>query len=147
MLKIPMWKLILGIERDIDVKEELCARNPRDVATVARELIGNAAEEYLYVFCVNTKLHVVGVSEVAHGMIAHCSFSPADVLKRALLCNAYGIIIAHNHPSGDCTPSADDIDVAKRLASTATLLGIKLLDSIIVTHDDQYYSMQEYNLF
>lgn len=82
--------------------------------------------------CVNCKGDVVGLHEVARGDRTTCIISPAEVYKRALLNNAQGIVVAHNHPSGDPKPSAEDFKATERLLEAGELLGVKLLDHIIV---------------
>lgn len=64
------------------------------------------------------------------------------MFKAALLANAAAIIVCHNHPSGDPTPTADDVEVTRRLAATGQVLGIELLDHIVVG-DGRYYSFKE----
>jgi DNA repair protein RadC len=64
------------------------------------------------------------------------------VFKAVLLCNSAAVILAHNHPSGDPTPTADDCQLTRRLVDAGTLLGIDVLDHIIVG-DGRYYSFKE----
>ena len=68
------------------------------------------------------------------------------MFKAALLANAAAIIVSHNHPSGDPTPSADDVDLTRRLAAAGELLGISLLDHIVIG-DGRYYSFKESGRF
>jgi len=67
---------------------------------------------------------------------------PREVFKAALLANAAAIILTHNHPSGDPTPSADDMALTRRLAEAGTLIGVEVLDHIIVG-DGRYFSFRE----
>lgn len=70
-------------------------------------------------------------------------FTPRDVFKAACLSNAAGLILAHNHPSGDPTPSGDDRALADRLRQAGELLGVQLLDFLIVTDTERYYSFKQ----
>ncbi len=65
-----------------------------------------------------------------------------SIMQTALLGNAYGIMLAHNHPSGDSSPSASDILATKKVIEAAELMGMNMLDHIIVGHDRQYTSLK-----
>lgn len=90
------------------------------------------SEEYLYMVCTNTKLIVTGIFELSHGSVNSSIMSVREILQKALLANAVSIFIMHNHPSGDPTPSNEDIQVTKRLVEAGELVGVQVLDHIIV---------------
>lgn len=71
---------------------------------------------------------------------------PREVIKSAILSNASGIILLHNHPSRDCQPSEADIAVTKRLMDAGELLGISVLDHIVIGEQKNYYSFVENNM-
>ena len=98
-------------------------------------------EEYMYLLCFNTKLKLLGALEISHGTVNISFCSPREVFQKALLCNAVTIVLAHNHPSGDVTPSKQDIDFTRGICKAGKIMGIELVDSIIV--GDTYYSMKE----
>jgi hypothetical protein len=79
-----------------------------------------------------TKRHVIAVHEIGRGTIDSCPVSPREVLTAALFANAAGVIVAHNHPSGDPTPSSDDFALCSRLRAAADLVGVQLVDFLIV---------------
>lgn len=100
------------------------------------------AEEYVYLICADTKLHITGVFEVSHG-VANSSFAnPREIFVRSLLCGASNIILVHNHPSGDCTPSGSDLSNYYTVKEAGKIVGVSLIDSIIVG-DDTFYSINE----
>jgi DNA repair protein RadC len=74
------------------------------------------------------------VETVSIGSVTASILMPREVFKSAILANAVSVILCHNHPSGDLTPSREDISVTKKLIETGELLGIKVLDHLIVTH-------------
>jgi DNA repair protein RadC len=117
--------------------------SPEDAATIGRKFlhIHEESEEYLYMICVNTKNKVIGVFEVSHGNVNSSILGAREVFQKALLANAVSIILIHNHPSGDPTPSRQDIEITKRIAEAGTLIGIELLDHIII--GDRYTSLKE----
>jgi DNA repair protein RadC len=77
----------------------------------------------------------------AKGGSAMMAIRMADLFRAALLANAHGIIVGHNHPSGDLTPSQEDIELTKRIAEGCKILGLRFLDSIVVT--DKSFSQIE----
>lgn len=104
------------------------------------------AEEYLYLLAMDTKGAMIGIFEVAHGSVNAGFISPREIFIRSLLCGAVGIVLVHNHPSGDPSPSREDLAVTNRIARCGDLLGIELLDHIIIGRDRQYRSLKEERL-
>lgn len=100
------------------------------------------AEEYLYMIALGTKNNILGVAEVSHGSINSSIVTPREVFKRAFLMNATGIIIAHNHPSGNPQPSKEDIDITLRLNECSKILGVGLLDHIIIG-ENRFISLKD----
>ena len=122
-----------------------CMKSPRDVI----DLVNHAfrlrfmAEEYVYLLSLDTKGHILGLFEVSHGTISSSHCNPREVFLRALVSGASSIIIVHNHPSGDVTPSDEDILVSKRLYEAGKLIGIAVEDFIIVGNENDYCSFNE----
>ena len=118
-------------------------KSPEDAANLGKQFmrIHEESEEYLYLICLNTKNKVIGVFELTHGTVNSSLFSVREVFQKALLANAVSIILMHNHPSGDPTPSRQDIEVTKRTSEAGTLIGVELLDHIVV--GDWYCSLKE----
>ena len=104
--------------------------------------LSKQAEEVFVLLGLSTKGDVIGAMEISRGTINSSLASPREIFKRALALNACQIAVAHNHPSGDTTPSTSDIHVTKILVDAGKLLDIELVDHIIVTHDS-YYSFRE----
>ncbi len=98
-------------------------------------------EEYLYLLCFNTKCRILGVFEVSHGTVNASLCNTREIFQKALLCNASNIVLAHNHPSGDATPSKEDMQIYSRVKEAANIMGIPLLDNLII--GDSYYSFME----
>lgn len=98
-------------------------------------------EEHCYLICLTSKAKVAGIHELSVGDLSSSIVHPRSVYQRAILNNSYAIIVAHNHPSGDPTPSPDDIRTTQRLEEAGEILGIKLLDHIIVG-DGAYTSLR-----
>lgn len=92
--------------------------SPEKVCTLAKNLgLLEAAEEYVYTLALDNKNKATGLFEISHGTVSSSVISPREIYIRALLLGASSIILFHNHPSGDVTPSKDDILVTKRVKS------------------------------
>ncbi|MCB2154946.1 DNA repair protein RadC [bacterium] len=112
-----------------------------DVFKLLRDVQQRDRESF---FCLhlNTKNEVMAIDEVSRGTVNQSLVHPREVFKAAILSNAHTIIIAHNHPSGDPTPSRQDRDVTRRLVQAGELLGIRILDHVIVGYGD-YHSFAD----
>lgn len=104
----------------------------RAAADVFRVILQDEPGEVFGMLCLSTKNRVIGYHEVSRGTLDATLVHPREVFKAALLANAAAIIVAHNHPSGDPTPSADDIALTSRLMAAGTLLGVSVLDHIVI---------------
>ena len=115
----------------------------RDLLTKSLEM-HQEAEEVFTMITVDTKHRVTGIFEVSRGSLSSSLVHPREVFKRALLMNAAGIFVAHNHPSGDVTPSTDDTSTTKKLKKAGEVLGVQLLDHLIIGDTlEEYYSFRE----
>lgn len=116
---------------------------PSDAAALLRDRLEAEPVEVCVLLLLNTKHRVIGLHELGRGTLDACLVHPRDVFKAALLTNASGVIVAHNHPSGDPTPSRDDFALCQRLRQSAEILGVELLDFVIVGDGGRYYSFKE----
>ncbi len=121
--------------------------NPGEAARLLEDIfdMSNQAEEIFVMLTLNTKNRVTGAFEVSRGTLSSSLVHPRETFKRALLNNAAAIIIGHNHPSGDLTPSRDDINTTERLVEAGQLLGVDLLDHVI-QGGGRYLSFREQGL-
>jgi len=99
---------------------------------IAREVIGDPLQEHLYCFGLDAKNNVVSYWLVTIGVAdrAHCH--AREIFRPAILENCSRVLLAHNHPSGDPTPSKADITVTKAILAAGEVIGIKLIDHIII---------------
>ena len=116
--------------------------SPRETASALMTALQDQPGEVFAILCVSTKLRVIAYHEVSRGTLDATLVHPREVFKAALLANAAAIILTHNHPSGDPIPSADDVQLTRRLVDAGALLGVEVLDHIIVG-DGRYYSFKE----
>lgn len=106
--------------------------NPSLVIDLARTILQNEPSEVLGVFCLTTKMRVICYYEVSRGSLSQCSAHPREIFRAAILANAASIVVAHNHPSGDSTPSPDDRTLTARLVAAGDLLCIPVLDHVVI---------------
>ncbi len=118
------------------------ATTPRDAAAILVPLLQDEPSEVFAMLCLSTKRRVIAFHEVSRGSLDATLVHPREVFKAAILANAAAIIVAHVHPSGDPTPSPDDLALTRQLAAAGTLLGIEVLDHVIVG-DHRYLSFRE----
>lgn len=99
------------------------------------------AEEYIWLIALDTKCKPIGIFEISHGTVNSSMLSAREVFIRLCLCGATYCVLAHNHPSGDTTPSKEDFEVTTRIKEAGEVMNIKLLDHVIV--GEHYYSFRE----
>lgn len=120
-------------------------KNPRDVITVMGEHLQKYDRELFCILNLRTKGQVINMNIVSMGTLNLSLVHPREVFKSAILSNAAGIILLHNHPSGECTPSECDIKITKKLADCGSLMQIPVEDHVIVGNGS-YYSFRENDL-
>jgi DNA repair protein RadC len=121
-------------------------RNARDVADLLMLRFKHCETEQFKCLLLNTKHEVLKVVDVSHGGLDGAAALPRDVFRQAVREGATAVIVCHNHPSGDPEPSRDDLLLTKRLAESAELLGIVLLDHVVFG-DGRHVSLKERNLW
>ncbi|ACZ42536.1 DNA repair protein RadC [Thermobaculum terrenum ATCC BAA-798] len=119
--------------------------SPEDIADLLMLEMGHLEQEHLRVVQLNTKNQILAITEVYKGGLNSALIRPADVFKPAVRNNAASIILAHNHPSGDPTPSSEDVRTTESLIEAGKLLDIEVLDHIIVGRNS-YTSMRRRHL-
>lgn len=139
--RIPVIKLSVVKESVLkyQTKKVSCST---DAYGIAKKMIGNNDREEMIAMMLDSKNNIMAVHPVSVGTLNLSLVHPRETFKAAIVHQASGIILAHNHPSGDCTPSKEDIELTDRLKKCGDLLGIRILDHIVVG-DDRYYSFAD----
>jgi DNA repair protein RadC len=135
---IPLYRIELVRERLIPIKPRPAIHNPDDIVAILSEELLKADREKLVCVMLNTKNVVIGMDIVSVGTLTSSLASGREIFKAAILLNSAGIILSHNHPSGDATPSREDIQLTDRISKAGEILGIKLLDHIIIAEHGSY---------
>ena len=117
-------------------------RCPEDAANLVMEEMRYLDRETFRLICLNTKNQVVKVELVSQGSLNSSLVHPREVFKTAISRSAAALILVHNHPSGDPTPSPEDLEITRRLIEVGQLVGIEVLDHIVVGHH-RYVSLKE----
>jgi DNA repair protein RadC len=113
-------------------EERATVRSPQDVANLLLAEMGLLEQEHLRVLLLNTKNQVLAMPEVYKGSVNNAQVRISELFREAIRENCPAIIVVHNHPSGDPTPSRDDIDLTHQLVEAGKLLNIDVLDHIVI---------------
>lgn len=126
-------------------KEKITFQDPATIAVYYMEQLRHEEQERMICMMLDTKNHLLGEELMTIGTVNASIVSPREIFISALRYHAVHIILVHNHPSGDPTPSQADMDITKRIKYAGELLDIQLLDHIIVG-DQAYASFKELNI-
>ena len=113
-------------------QELLSFQNPESVARYYMEDLRHEQQEHMKLLMLNTKSKLIGETDISKGTVNASLITPRELFIEALQKNAVSIIIMHNHPSGDPTPSREDQLTTRRIKEAGALIGIDLLDHIII---------------
>lgn len=144
-MPVPAFKVFL-VRENPEPYEIIKINSPQETVSVIREYLKFADREHFGVLILNTKNEIIGISTVSIGTINETFAIAREVYKPAILAGAASIIIFHNHLSSEPSPSKADIETTQRLQEAGQILGIKLLDHIIVSASQTYYSFAENRL-
>jgi DNA repair protein RadC len=136
----------LGRRLTLEAPEERPTINsPADAAALVQYEMSALEQEHLRVFLMDTKNHVLDIVEVYRGSVNMSQVRIGEVFKAAIRRNATAVIVVHNHPSGDPTPSPDDVAVTRALVQAGKLLDVDVLDHLIIGQG-RYVSLKERGL-
>lgn len=135
----------LKLIREKKVEYLSAIHSPNEAADVIKPMLEDCDREKFIALLLDTKNHVMAANTVSIGTVNASLVHPREIFKVALLCNASAVILAHNHPSGDPTPSPEDIDITNRLKKAGEILGIEVIDHIIIG-DGTWTSFREKGL-
>jgi len=141
-LKVSIVHLQMVKDAEVVYGEKSMA-GPREAAILFKGFLGDIDRECLVVCATDTKMKPTYIQIVGMGAVNYCTVSIPEIYKAALLSNSANIVLAHNHPSGDCTPSSEDISFTGRVLEAGRLFGIRLMDHIILGESDSFCSLRE----
>lgn len=122
--------------------------NPEMISHMMCEIFraDRKAEEHVWVIAFTKKFSLIGIFDVSHGTASASLISTREIFVRLCLCGAVQFVLVHNHPSGDTTPSVEDIKVTERMKEADQLMDIPCMDHIIIGKNGAYYSFTEHNI-
>ncbi|MGA2263934.1 MAG: JAB domain-containing protein [Acidobacteriota bacterium] len=129
---IPVYRIELVRERTNKVEPRRAVYNSDDVVAILQDELLKADSERLICLMLNAKNVIIGMDFVSVGTLTQSCAHPRELYKAAILSNAATIILVHNHPSGDPSPSLEDAQLTARISKAGEILGIKLLDHVII---------------
>lgn len=130
------------VEGFSEKQEKIVVKKPEDIVRLVRSRLLGKEKECFLVVPLNRRNAVLGNEEIISiGTLDSSLVDPREVFRKAIVKNAASVIIAHNHPSGNTTPSAEDLEITKRLVKAGEMLGIEVLDHIIVG-DEEHTSLK-----
>ena len=127
-------------------QERAVIHSPQDVANLVMAEMASLDQEHLRVLLLNTKNEVLSIQEIYVGNVNSSMVRPSEVFRPAVRENAPSVIVVHNHPSGDPTPSPEDVSITRDLVSAGKLLSIDLLDHLVIGLGSRYVSLNEKRL-
>ena len=144
--RVTRYRLLMVKDGSITTTWDRQVRQSKDVADLMAPLVANLDREHFWVLLLNGKNVVGGLNLVSIGSLTAALVHPREVFVGALLGKAASIVLVHNHPSGDPTPSAEDLALTKRLCEVGDLVGIKVLDHIVLGEGNSFRSLADEGL-
>ncbi|HKL23125.1 MAG TPA: DNA repair protein RadC [Candidatus Nanoarchaeia archaeon] len=132
----------LGKRIRLKEKRKEKIKTAKDVFCLFEEKLKYEKQEFFYVILLNTKNNIISIQKISQGILDASIIHPREIFKPAIRNSASRIILIHNHPSGDPTPSEEDLDITKKLKESGELIGIEVLDHVIIG-DGRYWSWVE----
>jgi len=126
-------------------EERLAVRSPEDVANLLQAEMSFLEQEELRLVLLNTKNQVLAISQVYKGSVNTSLIRVSELFREAVRENCPALVVVHNHPSGDPTPSQEDIKITEQIVKAGKLLDIEVLDHLIIGHQ-RYVSLKERGL-
>jgi len=123
----------------------LTVRAPKDVADYLSEELRYLQKEHFVCLFLNTKNHLIAAETLSIGSLSSSIVHPREVFHAAIRRSSASIICAHNHPSGDPTPSREDVEITARLVAAGSIIGIDVLDHVIIG-EQSFVSLKEQGL-
>lgn len=143
---VPIYSVKLVRMDTLAMRERIKINGPHDAVALLQKYLHGVDREHFVIVMLDTKGQVIGISTVSIGDISSAIVHPREVFKPAILASAASILLGHNHPSGDPTPSPEDAAVTRRLCEVGELLGIEVVDHVVIGDPGRFVSLKEKGL-
>jgi DNA repair protein RadC len=148
--RVPLYRIVLDRTGSIAKEGTAVVACGIEAAKLFREFLGDVPEEHFLLMVLDSRRRVIGMSEVSVGTLSASLVHPREVFRAAILLNGAAVLVCHNHPSGDSSPSSEDRDVTRRLQRAGELLGIPVADHIVLGEDREdgrgFFSFREHGI-
>ena len=141
--RVARYRLLLVKDGTVPTSWDRQLRQSRDVADLMAPVFAGLDREAFFVVLLDGKNRASGINLVSLGSLTAALVHPREVFKPAIAGSAAALVLLHNHPSGDPSPSAEDIALTRRLSEVAELVGIKVLDHIVIGEGGSYRSLAD----
>jgi DNA repair protein RadC len=143
---ISIFRITLVKDRRVAFEQSQLVNSQQSQPLIKKliESQGQPDREQFCVILLNSKNEIIGLNIVSTGNLSSAPVHPREVLKPAILSNASAMILCHNHPSGDLSPSPEDIAITARIIQASKIMGIQVHEHLIISmQDDSYYSFAD----
>ena len=141
--RVARYRLLLVKDGSVPITWDRQLRQSGDVAKLMADVVAGLDREAFFVVLVDGKNRVSGINLVSLGSLTAALVHPREVFKPAIAGSAAALILVHNHPSGDSSPSAEDLALTRRLCQAGDLVGIKVLDHIVLGDGGSFRSLAD----
>jgi DNA repair protein RadC len=141
--RISRYRLLLVKDGSVPTTWDRHVRQPRDVADFMAPLAAGLDREYFWSLALDGKNRASSLHVVSIGSLTAALVHPREVFVAAILAKAASIVLVHNHPSGDPSPSSEDINLSRRLCEVGDLVGIKVLDHVVLGERGSFRSLAD----
>jgi DNA repair protein RadC len=144
LAKATQLKAAFELGRRLDsypVKDKRAIRSPEDALQEVKAKLKGKKKEHFLAILLDTRNQVIGIAPISVGSLDSSVVHPREVFREALAASAASVIFVHNHPSGDPSPSEDDIKLTQRLVEAGKIMGVEVLDHVVVA-DSAYASLK-----
>ena len=141
--RIPRYKISMVKDGSICAERRTITRS-NDLLPILREYFAHHDREEMIVALLDAKHRIIGINSVSVGSLTLSIVHPRETFKAAIVSNCAAVILAHNHPSGDPTPSQEDRQLTTRLKDCGALLGIPVLDHFVIGDEGHYHSFSDH---
>lgn len=144
---LPVFRVQL-VREGLQAEEERAELSgPSEIVDVLSRYLEHEDREHFVILMLDVKNRLIGLHTVSIGTLNAALVSPREVFKAAILANAASVVLGHNHPSGDPTPSPEDHEVTERLRKAGAMLDIDVLDHVVVGDRGRFTSLRQQGFF
>ena len=144
--RVPLYRVVLDRTGSLVKEGSAVVTQGLEAAKLFKQFLGEPPQEHFVLMVRDSRRRVIGINEVSVGTLSASLVHPREVFRAAILLNGAAVIVSHNHPSGDPSPSSEDREATRRLQRAGELLGIPVADHIVIGEGETFFSFREHGL-